>query len=622
MVAQTQNTVPIYAPPSVQQEVREDGTQWLRSGIPFDENYARCVGDWLEHWAKLTPDQLFLAQRDTSGEWQKLSYSQVREQVIALATWLLKQNLSAERPVVILSDNSLEHAILMLAAMHIGVPSCAISQGYSLLSQDHAKLKENIKIMNPGVIYADPLDHFVPALNHIAELHEGVVLAGGNSAVLPEAAIRFADALAETDEAAVMAAFEQVTPDMIAKFLFTSGSTGVPKAVINTQRMLCSNQQAKAQAWPFLTTEKPILVDWLPWSHTFGSNHNFNMVLSHGGSLYLDEGKPVPGLLTKTVKNLREISPTVYFSVPRAYDMLIPLLREDLALRENFFRKLRYIFYAGAALPQHLWTAMQELAATIPNCQTMLVSSWGSTETAPMATDCHFQAERSGVIGIPVPGTILKLVPNAGKLEVRVKGPNVFPGYWKNPEATAKAFDADGFYRIGDAMKFVDPSRPELGLLFDGRVSEDFKLLTGTWVHVGAIRVAGIDALKPVAQDIVVTGHDRNTVGFLVFPNLPECRRLCPDLPADAAVEEVLAHPAVRTCVAQGLRTMRANGSGSSMFASNALLMAEPPSAEAGEITDKGYLNQRLVLNRRAHLVNALYAEQPDQTVIQLTLEG
>lgn len=417
-------------------------------------------------------------------------------------------------------------------------------------------------------------------------------------------------------------AFEQVTPDTIAKFLFTSGSTGAPKAVINTQRMLCSNQQAKAQAWPFLKTEKPVLVDWLPWSHTFGSNHNFNMVLSHGGTLYLDEGKPVPGLLAKTVKNLREISPTVYFSVPRAYDMLIPLLREDQALRENFFRHLRYIFYAGAALPQHLWTAMQELAASIPGCETMLVSSWGSTETAPMATDCHFQAERSGVVGIPVPGTTLKLVPNAGKLEVRVKGPNVFPGYWKNPEATEKAFDADGFYMIGDAMKFVDANRPELGLLFDGRVSEDFKLLTGTWVHVGAIRVAGIDALKPIAQDIVVTGHDRSTVGFLVFPNLPECRRLCPELPADATTETVLAHPAVRTCVTQGLRSMRAQGTGSSMFASNALLMAEPPSAEAGEITDKGYLNQRLVLNRRAHLVNALYAEQPDQNVIQLTLEG
>ncbi|MFZ1342329.1 feruloyl-CoA synthase [Thiothrix eikelboomii] len=622
MTVQTQDTGRIYAPPSVQQEVREDGTQWLRSGLPFDENYARCVGDWLEHWAKTTPEQLFLAQRDASGEWQKLSYGEVRQQVVALATWLLTQNLSAERPVVILSDNSIEHALLMLAALHIGVPSCAISQGYSLLSQDHAKLKENIKLLNPGVIYADPIDHFVPALNHIAGLHHGIVLAGGKSAVLPEGAIRLAEALTATDEAAVLAAFEQVTPDTIAKFLFTSGSTGVPKAVINTQRMLCSNQQAKVQAWPFLRIEKPVLVDWLPWSHTFGSNHNFNMVLAWGGTLYIDEGKPAPGLLAKTVNNLREISPTVYFSVPRAYDMLVPLLREDQLLRENFFRNLRYIFYAGAALPQHLWTAMQELAASVPGCETMLVSSWGSTETAPMATDCHFQAERSGVVGIPVPGTTLKLVPNAGKLEVRVKGPNVFPGYWKNPEATAQAFDTDGFYKIGDAMKFVDPQHPELGLLFDGRVSEDFKLLTGTWVHVGALRVAGIDALKPVAQDIVVTGHDRNAVGFLVFPNLPECRRLCPELPADATVETVLTHPAVRQCVQQGLRALHAQGTGSSMFALKALLMAEPPSVEAGEITDKGYLNQRLVLSRRAELVNALYAEQPDQQVISLTLAG
>ncbi len=603
------NSNPIHATPRVQVEKYPDGTHILRSGIAFDENYARCVGDWLEHWAVAAPERLFLAQRDASGEWQKLSYAQVRQRVIAIATWLLKQNLSAERPVVILSDNSLEHALLMLAAMHIGVPSCAISQGYSLMSKDHAKLKANIALLRPGVVYADPAERFVPALDAIASLHEGVVVAGGNSSSLPVGAIPFADLETSHDEAAVLAALAQVTSDTIAKFLFTSGSTGTPKAVVNTQRMLCSNQQAKAMMWPFVKQQAPVLVEWLPWSHTFGSNHNFNMVLNWGGSLYLDEGKPVPGLLEKTVRNLREISPTMYFSVPRAYDMLVPFLREDAVLRESFFRQLNFIFYAGAALPQHLWTAMQELSATVPGNKTMLVSSWGSTETAPMATDCHFQADKSGVVGVPVPGTILKLVPNASKLEVRVKGPNVFPGYWKNPEATAKAFDEDGFYLIGDAMKFVDPDRPEAGLLFDGRVSEDFKLLSGTWVHVGALRVAGIDALKPIAQDIVVTGHDRDTVGFLVFPNVPECRRLCPDLPADAPIPILLQHPNLQNHLQQALAAMRTTaGGGSSLYASHALLMEEPPSVEAGEITDKGYINQRLVLERRAALVAALYA--------------
>lgn len=603
------NSNPIHATPRVQVEKYPDGTHILRSGIAFDENYARCVGDWLEHWAVAAPERLFLAQRDASGEWQELSYAQVRQRVIAIATWLLKQNLSAERPVVILSDNSLEHALLMLAAMHIGVPSCAISQGYSLMSKDHAKLKANIALLRPGVVYADPAERFVPALDAIASLHEGVVVAGGNSSSLPAGAIPFADLETCHDEAAVLAALAQVTPDTIAKFLFTSGSTGTPKAVVNTQRMLCSNQQAKAMMWPFVKQQAPVLVEWLPWSHTFGSNHNFNMVLNWGGSLYLDEGKPVPGLLEKTVRNLREISPTMYFSVPRAYDMLVPFLREDAVLRESFFRQLNFIFYAGAALPQHLWTAMQELSATVPGNKTMLVSSWGSTETAPMATDCHFQADKSGVVGVPVPGTILKLVPNASKLEVRVKGPNVFPGYWKNPEATAKAFDEDGFYLIGDAMKFVDPDHPEAGLLFDGRVSEDFKLLSGTWVHVGALRVAGIDALKPIAQDIVVTGHDRDTVGFLVFPNVPECRRLCPDLPADALIPILLQHPNLQNHLQQALTAMRTTaGGGSSLYASHALLMEEPPSVEAGEITDKGYINQRLVLERRAALVAALYA--------------
>ena len=599
----------IHAAPVVQHDIDESGVHMLRSGIAFDEDYARCTGEWLEHWAKATPDDLFLAQRDASREWQKLTYAQVRQRVIAIATWLSGQNLSAERPVMILSDNSLEHALLMLAAMHIGVPSAAVSQGYSLQSQDHAKLKANVELLKPGVIYVDPAERFIPALTNIAALHDAVVVAGGNSdnSSLPSSAVPFADLEAHSDEATVMAAFATVTPDTIAKFLFTSGSTGAPKAVINTQRMLCSNQMAKQQVWPFLAKEKPVLVDWLPWSHTFGSNHNFNMVLCWGGSLYIDEGKPAPGLIDKTVRNLHEIAPTMYFSVPRAYDMLMPLLRDDKALREKFFSQLNYVFYAGAALPQHLWEGLQELAASVPDCNTMMVSSWGSTETSPMATDCHFQADKSGVIGVPVPGVTLKLVPNAGKLEVRIKGPNIFPGYWKNEQETAKAFDEDDFYKIGDAVKFVDPDQPEKGLLFDGRVSEDFKLLTGTWVHVGALRLAGIDALKPLAQDIVVTGHDRDSIGFLVFPNEAACRWLCPELTADAPLSEVLNHPRVQEHLADGLASMRQSGSGSSTYASHALLMEDPPSVEAGEITDKGYINQRIALACRADQIEHLY---------------
>ena len=359
-----------------------------------------------------------------------------------------------------------------------------------------------------------------------------------------------------------------------------------------------------------------MLVEWLPWSHTFGSNHDFNMVLRWGGSLYIDDGKPVPALLPKTVRNLKEISPTVYFNVPRAYDMMVPLLRADAELRESFFRNLKFLFYAGAALPHHLWTALEELSQQTTGEKVLMVSSWGSTETAPMASDCHFRASRAGVIGVPVPGTALKLVPSADKMEVRVKGPNVFPGYWKQPEVTAKSFDEEGYYITGDAVEFVDPSRPTLGLMFDGRVGEDFKLLTGTWVHVGSLRVAAIDCMKPVAQDIVVTGHDRDEIGFLIFPNIAECRTLCPGLPPDAPVDQVLGNPSVVNQVRAGLQALKQRGGGSSTYASRALLMAEPPSVEDGEITDKGYINQRIVLTRRADLVEFLYGEMPDTTVI------
>ena len=413
-----------------------------------------------------------------------------------------------------------------------------------------------------------------------------------------------------------MAAFAAVGPDTIAKFLFTSGSVGTPKAVINTQRMMCSNQLAKELVWPFLRSNRPVVCEWLPWSHTFGGNHDFNMVLRWGGSFYIDDGKPTPALIEKTLRNLREVSPTIYFSVPRAYDMLVPHLRQDAALRERFFRRLQVIMYAGAALPQHLWNELEALSEASVGARIPMVSSWGSTETAPLATDCHFQAVRAGVIGVPVPGTELKLVPSHGKLEVRVRGPNVFTGYWKQPELTAKSFDDEGYYLIGDAVEFVDAAHPERGLLYDGRVGEDFKLLTGTWVHVGSVRVAGIDAMSPIAQDIVVTGHDRDEIGFLIFPNLPECRRLCPHLAPDADIIDLLLNPAIRSRVAQGMAAMIKKGGGSSTHPTRAILMAEPPSVEAGEITDKGYINQRAVLTRRADLVEFLYADVLDKTVI------
>jgi feruloyl-CoA synthase len=598
------NPETLFATPAIVADRRADGSIILKSTEPLRPS-ARCVGDWLEHWARATPERTFLGERaSVDVPWATVTYKDAVRQVRSIAAWILAQRLNAGHPLVILSDNSIDHALLALASMHVGVPVAAISPAYSLMSKDFDKLKSMITLLAPGAIYVSGTKPFAAALAAIKPLHSAKLVSGNGG---DADAIAFASIAATPETSDVATAFAAVTPDTIAKFLFTSGSTGTPKAVINTQRMLTSSQQAKAQTWSFLdrAREDLVILDWLPWSHTFGANHNFNLVLRNGGTLYIDGGKPAPGLFATSLANLRSVMPTVYFNVPRGFDMLIAALRGDDELRQKFFSEVKFAFYAGAALPQNLWDALEELSIKSVGRALPMVSAWGSTETSPLATDCHFQAERSGNIGVPIPGTELKLVPSGDKLEVRVRGPNVTPGYWKAPELTAQAFDAEGFYLIGDAVKFADPDRPECGLFFDGRVAEDFKLNSGTWVNVGTLRVAGIAALAPLGQDIVVTGHGGDEARFLVFPNIAACRAHA-GLPESASVGEVLAHQKVRATIGQGLAKLKAQSGNSSGHATRALLLAEPASVDGGEITDKGYINQRAVLTRRAAAVAIL----------------
>jgi len=481
----------------------------------------------------------------------------------------------------------------MLAAMHVGRAVCTVSSAYSRLTRDFSKIHGILDTLGPALVYAADAAVYGPALSG-AGLQAPLVFSRGSDAV--PGALSFESLARGEETAAVMQAFGAITPDMHAKYLLTSGSTGHPKVVINTHRMLCANQQMIAQAWRFLAHEKPVVVDWLPWSHTFGGNHNLNMVLAHGGTLVVDEGRPAPGLIDKSVRNLCEVQPTLHFNVPRGLDMLLPHLQADDTKARAFFERLRGVFYAGAALPQATWDRLQALAQRVRGQPLWLTTSWGSTETSPAITSAHWKLERAGVIGLPLPGQELKLVPNGEKLELRVRGVNVFPGYRDAPELTARAFDAEGYYCIGDAGYLADEAQPERGVVFNGRVAEDFKLTTGTWVSVGTLRVRVVSALAPYAQDVVITGHDRDEVGALVFPSAQGAA-----LPAGEMAERVAA----------ALKALKAEGGGSSQVPARALVLAEAPSADAGEITDKGYVNQAAVLKRRAADVQALYAGAP-----------
>jgi feruloyl-CoA synthase len=569
------------APPAVELDKRPDGSMLLRSPQKLGA-YGRCVTEWLVQWSDKAPERIFLAERGKNDSWRKLTYRETYGAVRRIGQAVLDRNLSAERPVAILSDNSIDHALLALGAMHVGVPVAPVSPAYSLMSKDFGKLKYIFELVQPGLVYAADPQKFAPALAAV----------GAKSVSVTE--------MLETNPGSTQEReFSKVKPETVAKILFTSGSTGIPKGVVNTHRMLCANQQMLAQAWPLVEQRPPVVVDWLPWNHTFGANHNFNLVLRNGGTLYVDGGKPVPGLVETTAKNLKEVAPTMYFNVPRGYDLLLPFLEKDAELRRNFFRDLDVLFYAAAALPQNLWDRLKRLAQQEGNTRLAMLSAWGSTETAPLATSVHFPMERAGVIGLPVAGCELKLVPAAGKLEVRVRGPNVTPGYYKRPDLTKAAFDEEGFYRIGDAVRLADAADPAKGIVFDGRVAEDFKLSTGTWVNVGAVRIKLIAAADPLIQDAVITGHDRDQVGALVF--------------LGPGTKDMSQQP-LKARLAGVLKELAQQG-GSSTYPARLLVMTEPPSIDANEITDKGYMNQRAVLERRAALVEKLYAGGADVIV-------
>lgn len=600
-----------YAPPDILHDRGPDGSVRIVSRMAL-EAADPSLGRVFRNAAEGNPDRIFIAERSGEG-WRTLTYGQARVLADSIAAALIERGLSAEQPVMILSGNSIDHALLTLAGYTAGIPVAPISVAYSLQSQDHAKLKHIAELLDPGLIYVADTGPFAKALAAL-DLGGREIVASRNSANRP--GVTAFDELAQAKPGrALDQAVERIGADTVAKILFTSGSTGLPKGVINTHGMLAANQQQLAQIWPFVKDEPPVLVDWLPWNHTFGANHNFNLVLRHAGTLHIDGGRPLPAMIGETVKNLSEISPTIYFNVPAGYAGLLPHLEQDEAFARSFFRKLRLIFYAGAALPQDLWMRLEDVALRVTGERIPMTSSWGSTETAPLATAAHFIIDRAGVIGVPVPGVELKLVPAGAKLEVRVKGPNVTPGYWKRDDLTREAFDEEGYYRIGDAVRLADPADPNKGVVFDGRIAEDFKLTTGTWVAVGPVRVGALAAASPALQDAVIAGENKEFIGMLAWLNPAGAQQVAgPDAPK--TLPELAAHPKVRAHVKEGIARWNAQQKGSSQTIARVILLPDAPSIDANEITDKGYINQRLALERRRADVERLFAAGPDADVI------
>ncbi|WP_136636758.1 feruloyl-CoA synthase [Pseudooceanicola onchidii] len=589
--------------PDLQWDKRADGSWLIWRGDDIAP-YPDRMTDRIDHWAERTPDTIWMAERD-GDDWRTVTYAQLADTVARVGQWLLTQGLSTDRPVMILSENTLEHAMIALAAQYVGIPSAAISPAYALVASDYQKLRGIADQITPGLVFAQTAAPFEDAI--LKALPADVTVVTCEGTVAGRQTTLWADAQAEPTEA-VRTAHLATGPDTVVKFLCTSGTTGTPKAVTQTNRMLASNQEIVADCYAFLRDEPPVVVNWLPWSHTAAGNKVFNMVLYNGGTYYIDHGKPTPGGMAETILNLREISPNWHLTVPAGFEALAKAMETDDELRESFFRNLKHMMYAGAGLAQHTWTRLEELAEQTVGHKVLMSTGLGSTETAPFSLYCTDPQTGPGNVGIPSQGVVMKLVPNEGKLEVRIKGPNVTPGYWRNPEMTEKAFDDEGFYMLGDALRFAEEGNPWKGFFFDGRIAENFKLQTGTWVAVGALRAKLVDQMGGLASDAVIAGENRDRLTALLVPDRARLAALAPDATEDA----LLDHPAVRDAVAARLAAHGAADGGSSTRVTAVMLMKSPLDLDKGEVTDKGSVNQRAVLRHRADLVDRLYADDPD----------